>query len=526
MARPQKSFLTNTRKRRRRRGRHSLPRWRYYVRRTVAAMVVLALLCGLTVGAALGYARYQFDRVNKVQLSHLRVLTPAQHAKPDTSENILIVGNNTRIGQTEGFFGTVQQDGGARSDVTMVLHLDPATGAATLLSIPRDLFIPLPPHSMSGAVGKIDASLNDGANNLIAAVTGSLGIPIDHYVEIDFDGFQNVINAIGGIQMDFPMPLRDSLSGLNITQPGCQLLTGAQALAVVRARHLEYYTGGQWNYDPLSDLSRIRRDQAFLKVLVNTIKAKGLNNPIRAEQVLNSLVKDITIDSGFSESSMISLGTEYRNITPSTVPTLTLPVTVVNSYNFGAGNFGDVDFPTQPQDAQVVAQFLGTPPPAPTPGPSIDIQDISGIPGSGTTAAHKLVALGFTVSSTIAKASPATPTESVVRYPPGGLTQAQSVLAALSGAAILYADSTVASGHILLQVGSVVSVSSPAPPTPPASPSTKASPAASPSTKAAPTSAASPVPSPTPSVPTPGNQAITPSVFPPQPYDPTACPGT
>src|SRR5205807_5412256 len=165
------------------------------------------------------YARWRFGQVTKVNLhGALRV----QGAVQRTAENVLIVGNNTRTGLAPGdaqLFGSPQEVGGARSDVTMVLHLDPATGAASLLSIPRDLFVPLPPHSMSGTVGKIDAALNDGPNNLVAAISGSLGIPIDHYVSINFDQFQNVIDAVGGISMHFPMPLKDSLSGLNVTKP-------------------------------------------------------------------------------------------------------------------------------------------------------------------------------------------------------------------------------------------------------------------------------------------------------------------
>jgi LCP family protein required for cell wall assembly len=494
-----------------------LPRWRYYVRRLVAAGIVLVLFVGVAVATGAGYARFRFDQVLKVHLAHLRTSLPA--GKSRRSENILIVGNNTRTGlapQDAQLFGSPQQVGGARSDVTMVLHLDPATGAASLLSIPRDLFVPLPAHSMSGAVGKIDAALNDGPDNLVAAISGSLGIPIDHYVSINFDQFQNVIDAVGGIPMNFPMPLKDSLSGLNVTRGGCQLLNGFQALAVVRARHLEYYTNGQWHSDPLSDLSRIRRDQTFLRVLVSTIKTKGLNNPLRAEAVLSRVVHDITIDSGLSESDMLGLGTEYRNIDPSKVPTLTLPVTVVGNYSFAGGTYGDVDFPSQPQDAQVIAQFLGVPAPlTPNPpqlsgalrgasGPSIDVQDISGVAGNALKVARQLEQLGFRVTSRTQRAAPAQPTETVVRYYAGELAQAQGVLAALGGAAVLYPDTAVPAGHILLQAGSLLNVAVTAAPGPTAT-------------------ATSPRSSPAPPASTPGSQAITPSVFAPQPYDPTAC---
>src|SRR5207244_10738260 len=107
-----------------------------------------------------------------------------QGAVQRTAENVLIVGNNTRTGLAPGdaqLFGSPQEVGGARSDVTMVLHLDPARGTASLLSIPRDRFVPLPPHSMSGPFGKIDAALNGGPENLVNAITSNLGIPLNHY---------------------------------------------------------------------------------------------------------------------------------------------------------------------------------------------------------------------------------------------------------------------------------------------------------------------------------------------------------
>jgi hypothetical protein len=198
------------------------------------------------------------------------------------------------------------------------------------------------------------------------------------------------------------------------------------------------------------------------------------------------------------------------------VPTLTLPVTVVGNYSFAGGTYGDVDFPSQPQDAQVIAQFLGVPAPqTPSPpqlsaalmgasGPSIDVQDISGVAGNGQKVARQLEQLGLRVTSRTQRAAPAQPTETVVRYHAGELAQAQGVLAALGGAAVLYPDTTVAAGHVLLQSGSSLTVTVPAAPGP--------APAA-----------ASPHSSPVTPPPAAGSQAITPSVFAPEPYDPTAC---
>jgi LCP family protein required for cell wall assembly len=196
------------------------------------AGLVAALLIVLAGGAATyGYVRYRFAQVKKVKVPGLARPAPRSVGGKSPPITILLVGSNTRTGLDPSeakFFGTSQDVGGARSDVTMLLRLNPATGAATLLSIPRDLFVPLPPHSVAGPVGKIDAALNDGPEHLVEAITNDLGIPIDHYVELNFDGFQHVINALGGIDMYFPTPLRDKVSGLSITKAGCQHLGGSR----------------------------------------------------------------------------------------------------------------------------------------------------------------------------------------------------------------------------------------------------------------------------------------------------------
>jgi LCP family protein required for cell wall assembly len=466
---------------------------------------VLGILGGVVVDL---YAHWRFGQVKKLNLgTSLRQPSSGPNALQKTSENILIVGNNTRTGLAPGdaqLFGSPQEVGGARSDVTMVLHLNPAKGTASLLSIPRDLFVPLPPHSMSGPVGKIDAALNDGAANLINAITGSLGIPIDHYVELNFDGFQNVINAMGGIDMNFAVPLRDSLSGLNITHTGCQHLGGFQALAVVRARHLEYFDNGTWNHDPLSDLSRIRRDQMFLRVLVHTAKTKGLDDPIRAQALLGSLVHEVKLDSQFGLGEMLDLLRRYRSVNPDQIPAVTLPITVVGGYRYQGGSYGDVDMPAQPEDTSVIDSFLGAAPAvAPPNSVTVDVSDISGTSGHGAVVTRQLSALGFTSGSTAQRAAPGQPAETLVHYRPGSLAQAQAVLRALTGPAMMVPDPAVPSGHVLLEAGSGLTVASPAP-----SPGTETT-----------------APSPPPATAGTSNQAVTPAQFGPKNFDPTGCPG-
>ena len=96
----------------------------------------------------------------------------------------------------------------------------------------------LPPDSAQfGTYNRINSSFNSGADQLVKTITANFGIPINHVVQVDFAGFQDAVNALGGIYLNFPYPAKDSYSGLDITTPGCQLLNGAQALAVARARH-------------------------------------------------------------------------------------------------------------------------------------------------------------------------------------------------------------------------------------------------------------------------------------------------
>ncbi|MBV8235324.1 MAG: LCP family protein [Acidimicrobiia bacterium] len=488
-------------------------RRRLWLRRGLVAAAILVAIAVLAGAATYAYVDYRYGQIAKIKVPGL------SHGggSADKPMTILLVGNNTRTGLSPSEipqFGSPDEVAGARSDVTMLLRLDPKRGAS-ILSIPRDLFVPLPPHSVAGSVGKIDGALNDGPEHLVEAITGDLGIPIDHYVSINFDGFQQVVSALGGIDMSFPTPVRDSFSGLHITTTGCQHLGGFQALAVVRARHLQYLDSrGRWVDDPESDLSRIRRDHAFLSTLAKTTKDKGLTNPLRANAVLGNLVHQVTVDSGMSVGTMLGLIRRYHGLNPDAAPQLTLPVTLVPqpTYHFGGGSYGSVVFPSQPADAQVIASFLGAPlvehPPA-----SVDVVDRSGR-GAGQKVADGLSGAGFTVGSVTREPVQASPSETVVRYHPGEAASATAVLSSLAGAALVHDDAQVPAGTVEVDVGSVVKVAPPASESPSAAAPSAASHAGAP-TGASPTT--------TTSVPTPGGQPVTPAVTPLQPFDPRSC---
>ena len=96
---------------------------------------------------------------------------------------------------------------GVNSDVVMILHLNPANNSVSILSIPRDLFVP---NARTDGANKIDAALAEGPSQLVDAIEEDFGIPIQHYVELNFDTFANVVDALGGINMYFPEPVYDA----------------------------------------------------------------------------------------------------------------------------------------------------------------------------------------------------------------------------------------------------------------------------------------------------------------------------
>jgi LCP family protein required for cell wall assembly len=375
---------------------------------------------------------------------------------------------------------------GVNSDVVMILHLNPANNSLSILSIPRDLFVP---NARSDGANKIDAALYQGPDQLIAAVEEDFGIPIQHFVELNFDSFMNVVNALGGFHMYFPEPIFDSFSGLNIQTTGCIGLNGASALEVVRARHLQYKPPGVTTTDPYywpaeneSDLARIRRDHEFLRVLASAVKSKGIGDPLTDQRLVAGVVGDLTVDSGFSLSDMVSLVLTYHGVNVNSAPQLTMPVQVdqFGSYTYKGGSYGNIEFPSGPQDHAAVDQFLGLKANEDTysggalPSPSsvtVSVMNGSGTSNQASDTAASLKALGFNIG-TVGDTTPVgREAETVVYYSSKthtNLAAAQAVANSMSGAVIMAMDPTqVQSGsQITVVTGTQFTVNPPATVTP------------------------------------------------------------
>jgi LCP family protein required for cell wall assembly len=518
---------------------------RRWPRRVLVTANVFAAMGIIVVGSAYGYAKWRFDSIRTLDAPHL---VPAKKVANEPKggaangllpENILLIGNETRAGlsPSDGSqYGSSAVLTGSLSDVIMVLHIDPASNTASILSIPRDLFVPMPAGSPVGPFQKIDAALNDGSagpDQLIQAVEDDLGIPINHFMELDFDGFQQTVNALGGIKLNFPERLYDGVSLLNIETTGCQLIDGKQALALVRSRELQYdppgfetYDPAAWPYDPESDLSRIVRDHTFLRVLASTAESKGLTNPIEVNNLISAVINQITIDPGL-KGQLIPLLEDYHALNPATAPETTIPITSDNvSYYYAGNDIGDVDFPVQPTDDNVIKAWDRDALPTPVAPTGVEIDNISGTYTAAQQVATGLTSEGLHILGTTTLSMPATETETLVRYYPGQVAQAMDVMQHLAGAVMLQSDSTVTPGTVDLDVGTSVAVlppSTPATTTTPTTAPTTTTTAPATDTSTAPTTPTTAAPTTTTTVPTIDGLTPSSSADVEEPWDPQPC---
>ena len=335
---------------------------RRWPRAVTVAVLGLAVLVVVAVAAGYGYARL---RIGEVASVHVPGLAPAP--PPGRPMNLLVVGSDIRqrLGrQDRGQFGAVQ---GQRGDVILLVHLVPATHRAWLLSIPRDLYVPV---AGTGGRAKIDAALAKGPEQLVETIRADLGIPVSHYLLVDFDGFRAVVEAVGGFRLDFPYPVRDSNnghneSGLNVAKPGCQRLDGTLALALARSRYYQYRgADGVWHIDPGYDLGRIRRQQVLLRALAAQALRRGLTNPLRANAVLAALSHHLTRDDTLTVGQVVRLAGQFRALRPGGLVGLTIPTVP------GVRGGEQVLLAVQPATRQTVARFLGRSTPAAHPAPA------------------------------------------------------------------------------------------------------------------------------------------------------------
>lgn len=264
-------------------------------RRNARRLVAAGLALVVCVTGALGVRRSLAARLDAVRRddSLAAVLSPAD----ERFVNILLVGSDSREGAdpNDPDFGNVGGTGdvqGRRSDTLIVMNVEKSSGIISLLSIPRDLWVEI---GDSGGSDRINAAYRDGSPVVVRTVQRALGIPVHHYLEINFQGFKSLVDAVGGVTVCVEYPTRDRNTGLFIPV-GCKNLDGVGALAWARSRYFEEKIDGSWRMDGSSDIGRGKRQRHFVALLMKTAIERTLSNPFRAGTVLSGATDALLVD--------------------------------------------------------------------------------------------------------------------------------------------------------------------------------------------------------------------------------------
>jgi polyisoprenyl-teichoic acid--peptidoglycan teichoic acid transferase len=388
--------------------------------------------------------------------------------------NFLLLGSDTDLKFAPGEYLTQSM---------IVVTVDPVSHTVGMLSIPRDLWVNIPGMGMS----RINSAFDNGASLLVQTIQTDLGIPVNHYVEVNFDTFRDITAAVGGVSFYFPTPAKDAFSLLNVTQPGCVALSGDQALGFVRSRHYEYYQNGSWHFEAESDLARIKRQQTFIRKMIK--KAESKFTDIGAlNGVIGGITKNLTVDSGFSNTLLLNLAKDFHGIDPSSLATVTLP-----NYGYTTAGGADVLGLQQPQAAQTIAAFntfgnnlpaasghskssnTTTPktvpavkPPKTTVAPSkisVEVANGDGVVGQAAAMNTFLTGRGFRVQTNVISPIHGLAVTQV-RYAPDSKSDAEQVASLIPGGATLTSDSnlTLSPYNVEVVTGSSYTAASGGPP--------------------------------------------------------------
>ena len=251
-----------------------------------------AVTAAVSSAGILAAASTTLDRVERIDGLEAALSDPVGDV-----ELYLVVGSDSRAGADPtapdfGGIGTEADVQGQRSDTLMVLRHDRRSDQLALLSIPRDLWVEIPGRGND----RVNSAYRDGAATLIETIEGNLDLPIHHYLEVDFNGFKAIVDAIGGVEMCFEVPTRDLNTGLNVVAPGCVVLDGVQALAYARSRYYEELRDGEWVRDGTADLGRIKRQQRFVQTALSASVAAVLADPFRVGDLARAATDALAVD--------------------------------------------------------------------------------------------------------------------------------------------------------------------------------------------------------------------------------------
>ena len=280
-------------------------------------LVVIEPIEKSSVSASAG-PRTRSNEMNDEELSIEEVIEVTIGDIEPGARNFLLVGtdNNACIDPDSKYAPYLlgRADFGERADVIQMWRVNTDTGAIAALSFPRDLYVRLD----GGRRGRINTAFDaEDPNRLISTIRSNFGIDTDHYVQIDFCAFKNLVDSVDGVGIPFSSPVRDRGTGLEITSAGCSTLNGDDALAYVRSRKLEFERpsgSDNWVIDPSSDWGRIARQQDFIKRTLAKVVNSGLTSPSVAGALIETNADQVVTDSNLSVATMLGFANILRSV--------------------------------------------------------------------------------------------------------------------------------------------------------------------------------------------------------------------
>jgi len=217
---------------------------------------------------------------------------------------------------------------GERGDTIMIIRVDPKDNHAAFLSFPRDLWVKIAGSTRTNRINTAFDRKNP--NKLVDTIYQNFGISVDHYVNIDFCAFKEIVNAVGGVSVPFLYETRDSKTGLYVPAASCFEFSGDHALAYVRSRSGYSYfdpAKSKWIKDGTGDLGRISRQQDFIRRAMQRALDKGSSSPNVANKLLNAALKNVITDDRLTPILLLQLAQAMRDLNTSNIPTYTIAAT-------------------------------------------------------------------------------------------------------------------------------------------------------------------------------------------------------
>lgn len=414
-----------------------------------AGVLSLVILAGA--GALWGLTDYALGRINRVDA--FKGLLHRPEGGSGGAMNVLLVGSDRREGLTNEQIRQLHlgHDAGQRSDTMFLAHISEHRDKATLISLPRDWYVRIPAHTSSSggrvpaSMGKLNWAYSFGGPNLtVATVEQATGVRIDHYVEINFLGFVNMVDALGGVDVCLPRAVNDdAYTGLHLSA-GRHHVDGIHGLEYVRLRH---------GLGDGSDLGRIQREQQFLGSMMRQATSTGtLLNPVKFSHFLGAALDAVRADPGLSAGDMKALATKLRHMDPQHVTFATVPLadadyrgdphvgsSVLVDRAAAARLFGRIK-----HDQPITGPVKGTKGKGgdggathlTVPASRIAVKVYNGttVPGLGSRVAHDLSGVGFIVPEPAANApNTRNATQTLVQYGPSRADSARTLQAAIPG---------------------------------------------------------------------------------------------